>query len=386
MKSCAHSLISRMTDKTAWAVYLLVNSAFIFKYVARTPFSPLLVLVVWLLAAAAALWTFRRLVSSEQRARWAVTAMTIAAVALIATLLIVVDPLSVNVDRWSATTYWLDALADGVYPYGVHTHVCETNYPSPFPLWHYLNLPFWLMGDVGLGLIFFLLLLVITLQWYQRSWRLTALALMLLLLSPAYWWEVAVRSDGLSNAILIFCVVLFMERRRISFTTHWPLAALIVGLAASTRLSAIIPLGLYLAASYLRSSRLSLCLSPLIAVLTVGFFFLPFILWDTTTWPFLNRNPLLTQSSTGNPWTLLVMAAVALLLVFFYNTDLRRYMTSTAAFMFVFFLVAITYNHLANHAGTHPFDDADFDISYLSLSLPYALYAIAAPKTPSLST
>ena len=385
MNSCEHSLTSRITDKTAWAVYLLVNSAFILKYTARTPYSPLLFLVLWLVAAAAVVWAFRRIVRSEQRARWATIAMTVAAVALIAALLIVVDPLSVNVDRWSATTYWLDALFDGVYPYGVHTHVCETNYPSPFPLWHYLNLPFWLMGDVGLGLIFFLLLLVVTLQWFRRSWRLTAQALLLLLLSPAYWWEVAVRSDGLSNALLIFCVVLFMERRRISFTTQWPLAALLVGLAASTRLSAIIPLGLYLAASYLRSSRLSLCLSPLIVVAVVAAFFLPFVLWDTATWPFLSRNPLLTQSSTGNPWTLLVMAAVALLLVFCYNTDLRRYMTSTAAFMFVFFLVAITYNHLVNHAGTHPFDDADFDISYLSLSLPYALYAIAAPKTTPLS-
>ena len=374
-----------MADKTAWVVFLLVNSAFILKYTARTPYSPLLFLVLWLVAAAAVVWTFRRIVSSEQRACWTVTAMMVAAVALIAALLIVVDPLSVNVDRWSATTYWLDALFDGVYPYGVHTHVCETNYPSPFPLWHYLNLPFWLMGDVGLGLIFFLLLLVVTLQWYGRSWRLTAQALLLLMLSPAYWWEVAVRSDGLSNAILIFCVVLFMERRRISFTTHWPLAALIVGLAASTRLSAIIPLGLYLAASYLRSSRLSLCLSPLIVVAVVAAFFMPFILWDTTTWPFLSRNPLLTQSSTGNPWTLLAMAAVALLLILRYNKNLWRYMNSTAAFMFLFFLVAITYNHLVNHAGTHPFDDADFDISYLTLSMPYALYAIAATKTPPLS-
>ena len=374
-----------MADKTAWVVFLLVNSAFILKYTARTPYSPLLFLVLWLVAAAAVVWTFRRIVSSEQRACWTVTAMMVAAVALIAALLIVVDPLSVNVDRWSATTYWLDALFDGVYPYGVHTHVCETNYPSPFPLWHYLNLPFWLMGDVGLGLIFFILLLVVTLQWYGRSWRLTAQALLLLMLSPAYWWEVAVRSDGLSNAILIFCVVLFMERRRISFTTHWPLAALIVGLAASTRLSAIIPLGLYLAASYLRSSRLSLCLSPLIVVAVVAAFFMPFILWDTTTWPFLSRNPLLTQSSTGNPWTLLAMAAVALLLILRYNKNLWRYMNSTAAFMFLFFLVAITYNHLVNHAGTHPFDDADFDISYLTLSMPYALYAIAATKTPPLS-
>lgn len=385
MNSCEHSLTSRITDKTAWAVYLLVNSAFILKYTARTPYSPLLFLVLWLIAAAGAVWAFRRIVRSEQRARWATIAMTVAAVALIAALLIVVDPLSVNVDRWSATTYWLDALFDGVYPYGVHTHVCETNYPSPFPLWHYLNLPFWLMGDVGLGLIFFLLLLVVTLQWFRRSWRLTAQALMLLLLSPAYWWEVAVRSDGLSNALLIFCVVLFMERRRISFTTQWPLTALIVGLAASTRLSAIIPLGLYLAASYLRSSRLSLCLSPLIVVAVVAAFFMPFILWDTTTWPFLSRNPLLTQSSTGNPWTLLAMAAVALLLILRYNKNLWRYMNSTAAFMFLFFLVAITYNHLVNHAGTHPFDDADFDISYLTLSLPYALYAIAAPKTTPLS-
>ena len=385
MNSCEHSLTSRMADKTAWAVYLLVNSAFILKYTARTPYSPLLFLVLWLVAAAAVVWAFRRIVRSEQRARWATIAMTVAAVALIAALLIVVDPLSVNVDRWSATTYWLDALFDGVYPYGVHTHVCETNYPSPFPLWHYLNLPFWLMGDVGLGLIFFLLLLVVTLQWFRRSWRLTAQALLLLLLSPAYWWEVTVRSDGLSNALLIFCVVLFMERRRISFTTRWPLTALIVGLAASTRLSAIIPLGLYLAASYLRSSRQSLCLSPLIVVAVVAAFFMPFILWDTTTWPFLSRNPLLTQSSTGNPWTLLAMAAVALLLILRYNKNLWRYMNSTAAFMFLFFLVAITYNHLVNHAGTHPFDDADFDISYLTLSLPYALYAIAAPKTTPLS-
>ena len=91
----------------------------------------------------------------------------------------------------------------------------------------------------------------------------------------------------------------------------------------------------------------------------------------------------MSQSSTGNIWILLVMAAIALATILLYNKDINRYMRSTAAFVFCFFLAAIYYNHAVRHADIPFFADADFDISYLTLSLPYCLYSLTIinPKT-----
>lgn len=372
-----------MFNKLKIVIYIAINILFILKYVGRTAINPYYCASIYAIVCTAVYVLLYKGIKTEKMARNLFYGLLTCTVAGILLLLYKVDPMTVRVDRWSATTYFLDGLFEGVYPYGIHTHVCQSNFPSPFPMWQYINIPFWLMGDVGLGLVAFLLLFVFMIRWFTNSWKTTVLALILLMLAPCYWWEVLVRSDGLSNAILVFCVILWMEKQKISFLNHWVLTAIICGMVASTRLSAIIPMALYVANSYFKSNALRMSLSPVIALAVLGFFFVPYIFWDTTTWVFFSRNPFMSQSSTGNIWILLVMAAIALATILLYNKDINRYMRSTAAFVFCFFLAAICYNHAVRHADIPFFADADFDISYLTLSLPYCLYSLTIinPKT-----
>lgn len=369
-----------MGKKSILAMLLVTNAIFILKYVGRTTLNPYLCLGIYLVLFTACYFLAFPLIKNEKRAQKLSLALLGTMVGGIGFLLYKIDPMTIRVDRWSATTYFLEGLFDGIYPYGIHTHVSLSNFPSPFPLWQYLNIPFWLMGDVGIGLIAFLCLLTFTLRWFTASWRTTLLALVLLALSPCYWWEVYVRSDGLSNAILIFCVILWMEKCGISFRSHWIMTAIICGLAASTRLSAIIPLAIYVVYDYFKSERISIILSPLIALGVLVFFFLPYILWDTTTWVFFSRNPFMSQTSTGNVWILFIMVVIALGLAFLYNKNFEQYAENTGRFVFGFFLVAICYHHYVYNTEVSVFEDADFDISYLNLALPYFLYTLTTYK------
>ena len=358
-------------------IYLGVNAIFVWKYTSRTVFSPLLFSTLWICIVLIILFLCKKLVKTEPVARRFTLLLLAICFAAIAAILIKVDPLSVNVDRWSATTYFLDGLFSHTYPYGIHTHVCETNFPSPFPLWHYLNIPFWLIGDVGIGLFFFLAMFLTAVKLYTRSWLSTFTALMLLGLSPAYWWEVFVRSDGLSNSILVFSVILWMNYRHISFQTKWLSTAIICGLVTVTRLSAIIPMALYLFYSFIQISIRYKLLSLLVIATIIIAFFAPYILWDTTNWIFFNRNPLLSQTSTGSPVIMMLMIALALFMVWFSHQSFRRFIVSAAWFMFLFFLVSIISVHLRYSLNESWTTDADFDISYLTLSFPYVLFSLS---------
>ena len=385
----------------AFTIYLAINGLFILKYAERTPFNPILclfayiVIVVALLKLSSILWkTGKKLLPPSSFLPPPSSLLLIITTVAIAALLIIIDPMSVRVDRWSATTYFLDALFSGQYPYGVHTHVSTTNFPSPFPLWHYLNIPFWLIGDVGIGLIAVLWLTLFSIKYFSPlssgESQGVGLFLLFLVLSPAYWWEVAVRSDGLSNALLVFCVILWLEHKRYSFTNRWILTAILCGLIASTRLSAMIPIGLYLMISYFKSDLRTKTLAPLIVFGIVFLMFLPYIFWDTETWVFFSRNPFMSQTSTGNIYTLSLMAVIAVVgvVVLVERGEWREereernverfwlFNIFTAVYLFVFFLLALCYNHFTFNVSTPIWSDADFDISYLTLALPYCIFSM----------
>ena len=168
----------RKTDSIFWAlqwvIILITNVLFVYKYFSRAGLNPVYSAIGYGLVVIGIAYLYRKKISAlitERFARWASIALVVGLVAVIACAIIFISPYSLRVDRWSATTFFLDALFQGVYPYGVHTHLCETNFPSPFPFWHYLNIPFWLMGDVGWIQAFFLLLFVCAVYYYFRSWR-----------------------------------------------------------------------------------------------------------------------------------------------------------------------------------------------------------------------
>ena len=360
-----------------WLIFLATNLFFVCKYVPRIGWSPVGSGIVFGLVATGLFWLYREKIRqhiSERLARNLSVLIIVGILAVITLAIILIDPLSIQVDRWSATTYFLDALFQGIYPYGVNTHVSEFHYASPFPLWHYLNIPFWLMGEVGWIQAFFLLVFVGAIYYYFRSWKIVLSTLLLLCISPAYWWEIATRSDGLSNAFLVGSVLLFIHRFPVKMEDKWWLLAILSGCIASTRLSAIIPIALYLFRPWLEVDWKKKLGFIGIALGVVLIFFMPYVLWDTTHWVFFHRNPFMSQTSPGSPWILGVMVIVAIGLAYRKMTFLR-YAETTAVFLFAFMLftqlgVIWRMEEPVTLFSTH------CDISYFTLSLPYVIIAL----------
>ena len=364
------------------SIFLFTNLLFIFKYLSRySASSPLLSGLVYIVFVLGLFFLVTGLRNrfSEQTFKVLSWIIIAGAFSVIGLALWKIDPLSVCVDRWSATSYFLDALFDGRYPYGVHTHVPPTahSYPSPFPFWQYVNIPFWLMGDVGYGLFFFLLLPFLAVKWFTNSYKSTFLFFLLLFLSPAYWWEVTVRSDGLSNAMLIFCLILYLEKKRITFSTHFWTLVLLCGCVAATRLSAVIPMALYLLLPYTRQSSVGrLILFPVSVLLVAGYFFLPYIFWDTETWIFFSRNPFMEQMRQGNSLVTLTILLLGIGLALRSKTFMQRIRT-ISWIVFLFILLTQIVRFAGDSFPGFLFND-DCDISYFTLAFPYCLFSLSA--------
>lgn len=373
--------VNLISSLTQWGVILVTNAVFAYKYISRIGINPIIATIVFCLFFIGAVWLYRHKIAcyvTERIAKGFSIGLTIGIIGVIACSIFLIDPLSIGVDRWSATTYFLDGLTAGVYPYGVHTHLFENNYPSPFPLWHYLNVPFWLIGDVGWIQVAMLLIFIGCIYQYFHSWRAVLGVILILGISPAYWWEIATRSDGLSNALLVCSAILLIEHYGIKMEKHWWLLAIIAGCSASMRLSAVIPVALYLFKPWLDTSWKKELGFICIAAGIVLFFFIPYILWDTETWIFFQRNPFMSQTEPGSPWILLVMVAIAIVIAYKKQTP-YYYFSTTSVFMFAFMLITLLGVVLRSGGEVTLYNPA-FDISYFTLAFPFAIVSILLPR------
>lgn len=368
-----------------WCLFITINLFFIAKYVPRAGLNPWICCIGYTIVSTMLFYSYCKVAHhiKEKIAKIGVYVGVGCLIICILATLYFIDPYTINVDRWSATTFFLDGLFHGKYPYGIHTHVSEGNYPSPFPFWHYLHIPFWLLGDVGFELIFFLLLSIYALQCYTKSYKATLSFLLLLLLSPSYWWEIVTRSDGLSNALLIISVILLVEHYHITINDHFWLVAVIVGCLAATRLSAWIPLALYLFYPYIKSNWKIWVGLPLVVFGILFLFFTPYIFWDTTTWVFFSRNPFMSQTSPGNIWILFCMVLIAIIIAT-RKKSIYDYMQTTGLFLFAFMLT--TDLGVLYHSPTATILDNVCDISYFTLSLPYCICSLCLPFSHQFTT
>ena len=123
-------LTDRIGTLAQWAVILVTNLFFVCKYIPRIGINPTVAAVVYGVVFCGGVWLYKHVVEkhiSERFAKVSSILLTIGLLTCIACFIILIDPYTIRVDRWSATTFFLDAVFDGVYPYGVHTHVSETN-------------------------------------------------------------------------------------------------------------------------------------------------------------------------------------------------------------------------------------------------------------------
>lgn len=370
-------------------IYLFVNILFILKYLPRSGVGSTLPIVLYTALIIGVFILFHKKLNRLSAGWFKILSFIsfIIITLLIIVILIKVDPLSVRVDRWSAVTYFLDGLFRGEYPYAISTHVSETNFPSPFPAWHYINIPFYWAGDVGTGLFFYLAFFIFSCYLYTKSYRQVFFILLLLILSPAYWWEVFVRSDSLSNAMLVASVILIYQSKTLSLNKNFMLTVVLCGVIASTRLSAILPIAIYFFPAFV-NLKLSRRISFLLMVGSIIiFFFLPYILWDTQTWIFFQRNPFMSQSSVGNVFTLTALIIIGVIFSLQWK-KFEQYLHYASLFIFVFILISQISLVMMYGVKGSIFSDSLYDVSYFSLALPYSIIYLASKiniLTPALS-
>lgn len=354
------------------SLYLAINALFVLKYVGRIS-EPLALLAASAYAATFCLvvWLALRYTHSLSSSRCGLLLAMGASIVALAVAQYQIDPYSLRVDRWSAIHHFLDYLFQGRYPYAAQTHL--GGYGSPFPVWQFFHIPFYLMGNVGLSVFVGMAAFVggIWLLWDVR----TAFgALVLLLVSPAFLYEVAVRSDLMTNFLLACALLCAAIRYRVSFARHYLWIALAAGLLMSTRLSAVIPLGIYYLRDYLKARwPIKLCL-PVLSILVFAATFLPFFLWNSDQLLFFEYNPFVLQSRQGHLSDFLLFIPAGLWLALSWRR-VPQLMTHTAVCLLLLVVVTFAHNMYLHDNWAELFESA-YDITYFNMALPFLIVSL----------
>lgn len=355
------------------AIFITVNILFTLKYFDRFGINPYISAVFYIIFIVSFIILYQNFIYKipERYIKFCYLLLIVFMIGVIINFFININPYSIRVDRWSALYFFWESIFQGNYPYTTHTHVSDTNFASPFPFWHLLHLPFYLLGEVGIGIIFFLLMFSFVLQWYFGSYYKSFFFLLLLGLSPGYWWEVSARSDSLSNALLVIMIIFWLIKTHKTLSNNFWLIAFVCGCVAATRMSALIPLALFFFQPYLKLKIKQKIFFPLAVLLIALIYFLPFILWDTDTWIFFKRNPFMSQTENGYLSAFLLMLIVGVFFSLKWK-NYQQYFAYTAVFIFIFILANQIVRIIRAGEG-NLFSDAIADISYFNLLLPYCI-------------
>lgn len=393
-----HVLQPRM--QASGYLFVFINSLFVAKYGARLwpSFYP------YLTAAAAlslsGVWAF--LLPKIGRRLWTLrTAMVGCAVLMIALIGVqyAIDPYAIQVDRWSALHFPIRNMLHGVYPYAAQTHL--GGYGSPFPVWQLLHIPFYLLGNVGLSLAAALgLLFACVYRWAKCATDETdapkalVSATCLLAVSPALWYEAAVRSDLMTNFLLTASVLLWCCTRRLCadwLRRHALTTAAGVALLASTRLNVLIPLGIVLLPYFLqigwkRQVGMVLTFSTVFAT-TFAFV----ALWDWDMFIHFPYNPWTLQTRQGHAIDFLLFLPLGVGLALQWagrkaamptNDELSHAFRGASIMLVTLVVVTFVHNMWVN--DNWDLFSSSYDITYFDTALPFCvLTALFSQKTRS---
>lgn len=355
----------------AYIPYLCINLIFVLKYSQRVTSHYFFVCVAFALASIIFLYFLKPIINRLKKTSIWLFASLIGLLLMAGVLQCLIDPYQLQVDRWSAIHFFLDELFQGNYPYKAGTHL--GGYGSPFPVWQCFHLPFYFLGNVGLS--FFVVSFIFVYSIYKFYGAKSALYIwMLLVASPAYWYESVVRSDLITNLILSATIVLWLKNKEIKLSGRIVSLACLIGLLASTRFISIVPIAALYGASFLKLSfKKQITFISIVAFVFV-LTFLPFLLWEGESLLFFEYNPFVLQTRQGSWFVLLLFVIVAIVSVI-YATRKNKSLYLLTAYLLNFLVVtAFVEKMILNDAWGKLFSPM-FDITYLSVALPfYVLY------------
>ena len=354
-------------------LYVLINLLFVAKYSARV--SGTVAICATLSVAIFYFLFFRFIIPNVYRFRR--VACGICLFCIIGMLLVqyLIDPYGIQVDRWSALHFPIQNLLSGIYPYSATTHL--GGYASPFPVWQIFHIPFYLMGNVGLSFFFAVVLFL----WSCRKvWGLdkTLIAGLMLCSSVAVWYEVAVRSDLITNMLLLATIINLVFPR---LSQQWAdkncwWIACVVGLLVCTRLLVLIPVGLLLLPYLIRMNWRRQIMLVLLTAIVFLLTFVPFALWDWQVFYYFQYNPWALQTRQGNLSDFILFVPLAIFLAMNHKGIPKLYYRNSVLMIISFVLVTLVHNMYLGE-NWDIFSSA-YDITYFSSALPFCMLAVVS--------
>jgi hypothetical protein len=370
-------LFSERTDNlqaiTGWVIYFFINILFCIKYNPYEEIKPVYLIVFYPLVTFG-IYKATAYLRIQQK-NFFFLLLTFAMIFLSVFLWIYIDRWSVDVDRWSALAFWSENLKNGNYPYGTLTHM--GTYASPLPVWQLFHFPFYLLGDTAYGQLFCLLIFFVFLFCCRTRINIGGIIL-LLALSPGFWWEIAVRSDLLCNMLLLFVFLTAQFYYPAYWKKHKILTAFIIGLFLCTKLLVAIPLFLYFFPYFLKMGNKE---KGWFALSVIGGFslpLLPFLIGENSILNHPEYNPFLQQTRQGSTGFVVAESVLIVSLALIWRRMRDLYFLA-GLFLFVLVLTVAVRVGWNNGWCSVLFED-EFDKSYFNVCIPFFLFFIHETK------
>lgn len=371
--SCYNYILRHKTYVLYLFLFLFINGLFIVKYGSRTNINPLLILIIYSVVFV----ILHSFITKFSRKNIAIIYWSFVGIIIIGIILLhkMIDPLTIQVDRWSALNNFISALFRGEYPYMAQTHL--GGYGSPFPFWQVFHIPFYLIGDVGKAMLFIFIVLSLSLKWILNDYKKAFIYLFLMFISPAFWYEVLVRSDLMYNFILCFILISLIHKMDISIKKNPFVLGFICGLLLSTRLSIVIPFAIYLIPDFWNSELKRKLSFFLTGTATFIITFTPLLFWDFNALLFFEYNPFILQSRQGSLYEMFLLIFMVIFFGFKWKTDFSKQFSYTGIVLFIF--VGITFIHMMiTDNFSNGLFSPRYDLTYFNMALPFIIYTIAS--------
>ena len=371
-----------LIHRIALLLYILINTLFVEKYVSRVTSLHWIFAIAYIVGVVGFLWVIRHYSPKcKHPFKWFLALLIIFS-CIAGILQLSIDPLTLNVDRWSAIHNFLSGMFCGHYPYGQQTHL--GGYGSPFPVWQILHIPFYALGNVGMSIIIVTILFLWTL-YRLYSPKVALVAGILLCISPAFWYEIAVRSDLITNIMLSALIAEWLVHKNVKLINNVIGLAILVGLTLSTRLIAVIPLCVLYGYEFLQLSWKKQSLFLLIILSTFTLTMLPFALWQGSTLLFFEYNPFVLQTRQGSFLVLLIFACGAIGVTIWMHGRMNYRTIITGLLLTSLVVMSFVGKMWKENLWTELFSPT-FDITYLSVALPFYIVYLSLSLTKKQST
>lgn len=358
-------------------IYVLINILFLVKYSLRIHITVCIFIGIFYILLCGLMFHFIYRKQYDVRNKTMLLVFIGASVVLIG-LQMSIDPYQIKVDRWSAIHNFLTYLFKGDYPYMAQTHL--GGYGSPFPVWQIVHIPFYLLGNVELSIFAAFGIFIYAIRLYGGN-SVAFRGMILLLLSPAFLYEIAVRSDLITNFLLVSAIVILLYSYRVKLDSHFRLIAIGCGLLMSTRFTAIIPLAIFYLVEWWKMGNLRKFFFPIIVILFFVITFLPFMFWNINDLLFFKYNPFVLQSRQIHSIDFLLFIPLFLYLAIEW-TKIRDsknaflHLTTNIA-IFLLSIVVVTFIHNMIVSGNFNLFSSSFDITYFNMSLPFIITGLS---------